>query len=491
MMRLTLNKFLILLLICFGANSCAFATKLPDSVVKYVNQQVPNAAIRFDGLISFPDGTLYIPVLPSDVPKDAKGTVKSTIPAHKQLSQKPNLILFDTNLALLKVIKNDKGKPTVMNPDDMPFVVKTGVLPQDMLVPPGMIMPDDLKIILGDLKIPLASSAVNNFINEKPKSAPVKAPAKLTVIPELNNKSILATTLDSNLINVIPTNTTGTKYTINSDSFPKFIQPVMDGRYLLIGGCGRTYLDVADLKLRVLAKKIELAYQPSEIVLALDKTKAYVATFDEQLIFLIDLKSMTVLEKIKIKGYPKNLALDENGQYLTYMDKATGDIYTLSINGEKYDNKFIVKSENVSKLLPIGNIIYAISRTKNELQVIDNKIQDYIYTQPLQLKPVDMFLYKENIYVLTADNRIQIFNIKNYDITKTIKLPTNGFSNNILQVRGSNLAIATNAADKKYFVVNLDTAEIVQTVPTDILINEARILSNPITNEQHNKKNIK
>ncbi len=479
-MKLTLKKFMTLLLIYFSVSSCAFATKLPDSVVKYVNQQVPKAAIRFDGLISFPDGTLYIPVLPADTIKDAKGVVKSTIPAHKQLSQKPDLILFDTNFALLKVIKNEKGKPTVMNPDNIPFVVKTGVLPQDMLVPPGMILPDDLKIILGDLKIPLASSAVNNFINEKPKNAPVKAPQKLVQLPELKNKSLLATTLNSNLINVIPANSTGTKYTINSDSFPKFIQPVVNGRYLLIGGCGKTFIDVADLKLSVLAKKIDLAYLPSEVITALDNTKAYVAVSNDQLIFLIDLKSMTVLEKIKIKGYPKNIALDENGQYLAYMDKTTGDIYTLSLNGEKYDNKFVVKSENVSKLLPIGNIIYAVSRTKNELQVIDNKIQDYIYIQPIEKKPVDMLLFNNNIYVLTANNEVHVFDIKNYNIIKTVKLPTKGFSNNIALVPETNLAIITNAADKKYFVLNLKTFEIVQTVPTDILINNVKILTKPI-----------
>lgn len=479
-MKVTLKRIILIALIYISASSCAFATKLPDSVVKYVNQQVPRAAIRFDGLISFPDGTMYIPVLPAQSEKDAKGVVKSTLPAHKQLSDKPDMILFDTNFALLKVVKNEKGKPTLMNPDDIPFVVKTGVLPQDMLVPPGMILPDDLKIILGDLKIPLSSSAVNNFINEKPKAAPVKAPEKLVKIPEMNGKSILASTLNSNFINVIPANTAGTKFTINSDSFPKFIQPVEDDRYLLIAGCGRTFIDVADLKLTVLAKKIELAYQPSEIVLGSDKTKAYVAVADDQLIFLIDLKSMTVLEKIKIKGYPKNLALDENGQYLTYMDKSTGDIYTLGINGEKYDNKFIVKSANVSKLLPLGNVVYALSRTKNELQVVDTMIQDYIYIQDVGKKPVDMLYYNNHIYVLNADNTIHIFNIKDYTIEKILKLDTKGFSNNIVRVPGTDFAVITNASEKKYFVLNLKTAQIIQTVPTDVLINKVKILTKPI-----------
>lgn len=472
---MNLKKLFLLGLIYMISSSGAFATKLPDSLVQYVQKQVPNASIRFDGLITLPDGTLYLPVIPAKPDKEAKGYVASTYPLKKHLSQKPDVILFDTNFALLKVIKNNNGKPSVTNPDNIPFVVKTGVFPQDMLVPPGLIMPDELKILLGNLQIPLSSSAVNNFLNERPKQAPVKSQI-FSVNPALANKNILATTLDSNLINIIPTYSSAAKFTVNLDSLPKFMEPVENGKYLLIATCGKTYLDVADLKLAVLAKKIDLAYQPSEIVLNADKTKAYVSVVDDQSIFLIDLKTMAVIEKIKIKGYPKNLAIDERCSVITYSDKTTGDVYVLYIHSEGYENRMVANSSNVSKLIPTGNLIYALSRTKNELQVIDIKLQDYIYNQPVSPKPVDMFIHNKRIYVLSACNEVSIFNMSNYEIEKVIKLDTKGFSKQFVRVPGSNIVLITNAFDKKYFVFDLQKNEVIQTVPVEIFINNAKLL---------------
>ena len=55
---LTIGIFLI---------SCAsvFAAKLPDDVRNYINTNIPGADIRFDGVIIFPDNTIYLPLYPS------------------------------------------------------------------------------------------------------------------------------------------------------------------------------------------------------------------------------------------------------------------------------------------------------------------------------------------------------------------------------------------------------------------------------------------
>ena len=48
----------------------SFATQLPLEVKNYVLNNVPNASIRFDGLVTLPDGTHYLPLIPAYEPKN-------------------------------------------------------------------------------------------------------------------------------------------------------------------------------------------------------------------------------------------------------------------------------------------------------------------------------------------------------------------------------------------------------------------------------------
>ena len=54
---------------------------------------------------------------------------------------------------LLKVITDNKGHRTVARLQNPPLQVRTGLLPQDMLVPSGLILPENIKGIIGNLKI--------------------------------------------------------------------------------------------------------------------------------------------------------------------------------------------------------------------------------------------------------------------------------------------------------------------------------------------------
>lgn len=166
----TLYKYLSIFFIVFSlflvSGLSSVATTLPQKEQEYIKKELPNASIRFDGLVSLSDGTLYLPVLPSNPNKNAKGKIVLTVPSGKRLSQLPDVVLFDTNFALLKVIKTKDGKSTVAQPKDIPLVVKTGLFPQDMLVPPGLYIPEELKIIMGDLKISTTASRVNDIFKE-------------------------------------------------------------------------------------------------------------------------------------------------------------------------------------------------------------------------------------------------------------------------------------------------------------------------------------
>ena len=52
-----MRKFLILLTILLISCTNAFAAKIPVEVRNYIQEKVPQADIRFDGVIIFPDNT--------------------------------------------------------------------------------------------------------------------------------------------------------------------------------------------------------------------------------------------------------------------------------------------------------------------------------------------------------------------------------------------------------------------------------------------------
>ena len=65
----------------------------------------------------------------------------------------PDIVVFTNDFVLLKVIDEKDGKRTVLYQEN-PFIeVKTGLLPQDMLVPKGLTVPNNIKTIIGGLRI--------------------------------------------------------------------------------------------------------------------------------------------------------------------------------------------------------------------------------------------------------------------------------------------------------------------------------------------------
>lgn len=299
---------------------------------------------------------------------------------------------------------------------------------------------------------------------------------KIVPIPYMSGRTLLITTLDSKLINVIPSDSTVPVFTLRLDNLPKFILPVCKDEYILVAAAGKTYIDVADVKQEVLAKKIDLGFQPAEIILNSDKTKAYVAPSDDQSIFVIDLKTMALAEKIKVKGYPKNITISADDKQIAYVDKNTGDIYTLALN-ETYLNSFVYNASNVSKLVVKGNNIFLLSRSEHNLQVVDTEIKDIIYKQPLAKKPVDMVLIDNKLYILCAANELDIFKLEDYSFEQAIKLPETGFYKKLVKVPDSSIFLITNVTDKKYFVYDYVKNSILQTVKTSVYINDLQLMN--------------
>ena len=120
--RYALRKILLLLGILLIASTSAFAAKIPDEVKDYIYQEVPNSYVRFDGVIILPDNTVYLPLYPSLFSDINNLQIKETIPAGQNLSQKPDVVIFNNDFVMLKVIPVEDGKKTVLNMQTPPLI---------------------------------------------------------------------------------------------------------------------------------------------------------------------------------------------------------------------------------------------------------------------------------------------------------------------------------------------------------------------------------
>ncbi len=517
--------------------SCAVATALPPQVKDFILKENPKASIRFDGLITYEDGTTYLPVIPSYLDKVDSLKISYTYPDKKSFSQSPEVVVFNNNYALLKVFKNPKGILTVTQSQSLPVAVKTGTLPQDLLVPKGLVLPENLKGILGNVEIPVLNA---NVVKEKTSFKPAPLPNKndnsktySAINSKLKNKMFFVTNYDSQYLKVFSSGLPEPLYSLKIDGVPKDIKSVCNDKYLLVITNTEKCLSVVDIRFEYIAKQIDLGVLPDEIVVNNKVNKAYVSSIDDKSIFIIDLNDMKVEQKIKIIGVPQRLTISDDGSQLAYVDRSSSNVYILALDGT-YENKLVANQSNISKILINNSKLYIIDRAKNSLNVIDYVIasQDqpktdvavsekhsvkegfmsgfknaefenaspskkadmekelilapktYATSQAsftVGVKPVDMLLYKDKLFVVCADqNEVAVFDIDSQKIVKTIKLPVTGFSKRITQIENSNIAVITNVLAKKYAVIDLDKANVLQSIGLNMPVNSITIVNKPV-----------
>ena len=478
-MKNILQKVLLFsMLLC--SCSTVFAAKIPDDVREYVLNKVPNADIRFDGVIILPDNTIYLPLYPSLFSDVKKVEVKESFPAGQELNQKPNAIIFNNDFVLLKVISDGEGRKTVMHIPNPPLQIRTGLLPQDMLVPSGLILPENIKGIIGNLKIDTKSEDViklntkesfEEFLDEK------EPEINQALIPQLKNKILFVITNYSKNIQVVEPAQTGPKYSLGQKSIPIDIEAVKNGKFLLVTSYERPFLDVISIADSRFIKQIDLKTVPEEILIDEQNDKAYVTSPSASKIYVIDLKTMSLSQKIKINGYCEKLLLSENK--LFYVDKLKNDIWAIEL-----DNGYLLKNigrfPNVSDIAFINNQLYLASRTKSRIAVIDYTTLGLIAEFTTVNKPIAMQVFDKTIYVLGAqNNKLQKINAESGKVIQTLDLGTEGFSTGFNKISGTNLAVVTDIKENKYTIIDLEKGKVLKTYAMNIPIKEV-VITNKI-----------
>lgn len=470
-----MRKLIITLMVMFVGAISASAATLPTEVVGYIKKEQPAAEIRFDGLITIRD-CLYLPLFPAKIIKPNTIAVKKSVPANKTLKDMPDILVLNNDFVLLKVIEKD-GKRSVLYQSDPFLEVKTGLLPQDLLVPKNLTVPENIKGIIGGLRITTEQDVLKVKSEYTKEEKTVHTEVKkdvVSAIPQLRNKNMYVITCHSKNVHVVPAGSSRPEYALSLNSIPIDMK-VYQNRFLMVTTYDINAMNVISLADEAVIKCFEFDAQPEEIVIDEINKLAYVSTPSTSSIYVIDLNKMQMKQKIQVNGRCTKLTLADKATKIIYVDQTTNDVWCVELDND-YTIKEVGIFPNVSAIAYSQNKIYLASRTKNRVAIVDYATMTLADEFEVSPKPVDMFVYFNNLYILSAENSVvQVLNTQTDKITATIKLNTNGFSTKIYKVPNTNLAIITDAKAGKYSVLNLDRKQVIKTLPMDIPVSELAV----------------
>ncbi len=470
-MKKLLGIFFVLVL----SVTSVFAAKLPTDVQVYLKKNISGIDIRFDGVIILPDGTLYLPLYPASFKKPDKLEIAETYPSGVGINAKPDVVIFNNDFVLLKVLTNANGKKTVKRFDKPPILVKTGVLPQDMLVPNGLIIPENLKGIIGNLDIQLSPEQDIKVAAETFTSARVNEANKnrkytnSSTVAQLKDKNLYMVTAYSKNISVVNGESLKADYALSQVATPIDAKLTKDGKFLLVTAYDSTLVNVISIADDRIIKQLDLTTQGGEIVMDYANNKAFIASPNASTIYVLDTSNMTLVQRIKINGMCEKLTL--NGDYLLYVDKLSDNVWSMEI-ANNYTLKNLGNFPNVSKVIFNNGIVYLSSRTKNRIAVLDYNTKQLLTEFETVEKPIDMLIHNNSLYILGAkDNKIQVVSLEDCEPVGMINIGGDGFSTKFCLIPESNLVIVSDTKLSKYSIIDLNTNKVVKTNGTELPVN--------------------
>lgn len=465
-------KLILLSALAIICSAPISAATIPADIQQVINKDFPKTTFRFDGMIILPDGTMYLPLFPAKIIKPEKLSIKQAYPSGKTLASKPNVVIFNNDFVLLKVLTDTHGNKTIYKMANPPLELRTGLLPQDMLVPKGLVIPENLKGIVGNLEVQTVNDPGIKVENSKPVVTALNGSTLKTLaqIPQLKNKNFYVSSPYSKNIQVLNLGAKTPEYSLAQNNVPISMK-AYDNKFLLVTAYGKPSVDVISLADDQIIKQIYTKTQPDEIIIDNNKKIAYVSSSIDSSIYMVNLETMTLSKQIKITGMCEKLTLSEDGTKLFYYDKRTRDIWAIELDNN-YLLKEIGKFPNVSKIAFTNGKIYVTSRTKNRIAIIDYNTVGLIVEMEICEKPVDMQTFHNRVYVLGAgDNSVQVIDAKTDQITDSIYLNTNGFSTKISWIEDTNIALITDTKASLYTVFDLGMNRVIKTIPIDIPAN--------------------
>ncbi len=461
-------------------NSPCFSTELPQSVKEFIKTNNQEATIRFDGYIELADGNAYLPVYPLNFKQIEKLEVSQTLPENLSFADRPGLILFNNNFALLKVLKDKHGNLSLINSEKIPLAVKMGLLPQDLVVPENLSVPPELKIILGDLKIPIANKQVteNIFKTNFTKTTKNSGSKYYKELEGLENKVFYSLNFQSDQLYLIAPDTGRPLKSMKLPFLPSKARITPDKRYMLVCGLGADKISVIDLVRHSFVKNIKVGEKPSDIVMSEESNKAYVINKGSADISIIDLKNMQLENNIKVSGKPTNIQISADALEIYYSDYFTGKLFKIR-NRDKHEPAELTEALNITGMKLVDDKLFMISRADNKLIVFDTMKKEIIKELAIGEKPVDIkYISGSNkLYVLSADSfQLSVIDTETLEIANKVELKQGGFPYKINFSPDKSKALISNIDAYEIAVVDLRTNKITGYLPVSQLVGSLKVI---------------
>lgn len=453
-----MKKFLLSVMLSLFIGVNAYCAEIPQEIKDFINKDFPETNFRFDGVIVLPDNTMYLPLFPSKAEKVEEVQISQVYPKGAGLKNKPEMIILNNRYTLLKVI-NINGKRTVIDITNPPEELSSSLLPQDIMLPKGLVIPKSLEGIIGDLNLSVTedtSLRVNNI-----KSAGEK---NTKPIEELNNKSFyIASGINKN-IQVVSSDSKVADYALEQNIVINDLKGY-DGKFLLVTYFDSNIMNIISLMDEKVIKNVHFDSKPEQILIDNENKIAYISSGTDSSIFVFSLETMTLKKQLKVNGRCEKLTLSSDGTKLFYVDKLENAIWAIEL-----DNNYKLKNlgifPNISDIAFINNKLYMLSRTRNRLAIIEYDTDELIKELEVCEKPVKLFIKGSDLYILgAAENILEVLNTDNDILTDIIYMDTNAFATNITPIDNTDLIMITNARSGLYSIVDTNAKEVVKTSP--------------------------
>lgn len=468
-----MKKHILGILLIFALiNSCANASKLPEDVWKYIKAAYPAAQQRFDSVVTLPNGLMYIPLYPPANTTVEKIQTEYTYPENIALSNFPEVILLNNGYSFLKVFKDAEGNYSLTKKDDLPIKVRLGLMPQDMLTPIGLRMPESLKLTLGDLLIPSkeeTSLALNkNNDKDKAKNSYVSLSRRNEFVAavELRDKKILINPRNSKFISVYDSTNTAPLYELKLASMPlKIVTSEKSQVALVLYWSGKT-AEIINLKDENVIAQIQLDANATDVALNEKENVAYITSQNASAIYVVDLNSMQLVKVIKLDQKPSKITYCSLDDTISFFDEFSQKVFNVT----RSEGDFLVQSmgsvNNITKVMSDVANIYAISRVQNELYVFDKVKGQLLYTIALDKKPTDAIMYGTKIFILCSkEGVLNVYDtVENKIVAKEQlqKDAKDSFYSKITYIPKEKTIMITGINSKNYILYNLETMQLVR-----------------------------
>ena len=458
-MRLKQGIISILAIFLFCTQN-VFASKLPDDVWNFVKSNLPNARQRFDSVITLNQGIMYIPLYPPSTSEVAKIQIEYTYPKNSNFKNLPEVVLLNNGYSFLKVFKDSDGHYSVTKNDNLPIKVRLGLMPQDMLTPVGLKIPESLKLTLGDLLIPSENETSlvikDDEESKTQKYSNTKKNAFITC-NELKNKKILVNPMNSKFVEVYDNASNNALYELKLTSMPLKIVTSSVSDLALVLYWSTKQIDIINLKDENVVAKINIDAPASDVVLNRKDNIAYVSSQNSNSIYIIDLSSMQLSRIIKLDQKPSKIAYCETDNTIAFFDEFSSRMFKIIQQDTEYTVVPLGETKSVSKVLCDNSKIYALSRTQGVLYVFDKIESKLLSTVELDKKPTDAILYGGKLFILCSkDGYMDIYDIVQDKIIKKEQLSTEGFYSKITLIPNEKNILITGINSKNYLIYNLD-----------------------------------